>query len=172
MGAFRANGLKLKEKLLIIIIFCIAWWKSQHHQMETCQDNVCWREIETMWIQCDTCPNDTTFFHWYKIHIKQKKCLKIGFSNHLIKTSTKLVMAYLQLHGHHMWPVNKDIIFPRYGDSHVKIRWSQDCLMFNMGIPILVRRHLYFETSPRLHPDFHPMYFDSLATGRLDSNFI
>ena len=29
-----------------------------------------------------------------------------------------------------------------------KIRWSWDCLIFNMGIPILVRWHLYIELAP------------------------
>ena len=29
-----------------------------------------------------------------------------------------------------------------------KIRWSWDGLIFNMGISILVRRHLYIETAP------------------------
>ena len=40
--------------------------------------------------------------------------------------------------------------FPRNGDSHLKIRRSQDRLIFNKGIPILVRRHLYIETAPRI----------------------
>ena len=31
----------------------------------------------------------------------------------------------------------------------LKIRWLQDNLVFNMGIPILVRRHLYIERAPR-----------------------
>ena len=31
----------------------------------------------------------------------------------------------------------------------LKIRWSGDSLIFNMGIPILVRRHLYIETPSR-----------------------
>ena len=31
----------------------------------------------------------------------------------------------------------------------LKIRRSRDHLIFNMGIPILVRRHLYIETDPR-----------------------
>ena len=30
----------------------------------------------------------------------------------------------------------------------LKIRQSRDCLIFNMGIPILARRHLYIETVP------------------------
>ena len=32
----------------------------------------------------------------------------------------------------------------------LKIRWSHDCLIFNMGIPKLVRPHLYTETPPWL----------------------
>ena len=43
--------------------------------------------------------------------------------------------------------LNIKTIFPRYGDSHVKIRRSRDRLIFNMGISILVRRHLYIETA-------------------------
>ena len=39
--------------------------------------------------------------------------------------------------------LNIKTVFPRYGESHVID------LMFNMGIPILVRRHLYIETTPR-----------------------
>ena len=35
------------------------------------------------------------------------------------------------------------------GIPMLKIRRSWDCLIFNMGIPILVRRHLYIETAPR-----------------------
>ena len=31
------------------------------------------------------------------------------------------------------------------GIPMLKIRWSWDCLIFNMGIPILVTRHLYIE---------------------------
>ena len=34
------------------------------------------------------------------------------------------------------------------GIPMLKIRRSRDRLMFNMGIPILVRRHLYTETAP------------------------
>ena len=37
--------------------------------------------------------------------------------------------------------LNIKTVFPRY-------RQSRDRLIFNMGIPILVRRHLYIETSP------------------------
>ena len=46
--------------------------------------------------------------------------------------------------------LNIKTVFRRYRDSHVKDRWSWDCLIFNMGIPILIRRHLYIETVPWL----------------------
>ena len=38
--------------------------------------------------------------------------------------------------------------FPGMGIPMLKIRWSWDHLIFNMGIPIPVRRHLYIETAP------------------------
>ena len=41
----------------------------------------------------------------------------------------------------------------KYGIPELKIRQSRDCLIFNMGIPMLVRRHLYIEMAPRLHYD-------------------
>ena len=47
--------------------------------------------------------------------------------------------------------LNIKTVFSRYGDSYVKIRWSWDHLIFNMGIPILVRRHLYIDMAPSHH---------------------
>ena len=41
------------------------------------------------------------------------------------------------------WCLNIKAIFPRYRDSHVK-----DNTVFNMGIPMLVRQHLYIEMAP------------------------
>ena len=38
----------------------------------------------------------------------------------------------------------------RYGIPMLKIRRSQDRLIFNMGIPIPVRRHIYIETPRRV----------------------
>ena len=43
----------------------------------------------------------------------------------------------------------------------LKIRRSWDLLIFNMGIPILVRRHLYIETSPWLSLMYVKSYKDS-----------
>ena len=45
--------------------------------------------------------------------------------------------------------VNMKTVFPGMGIAMLKIRRSWDRLIFNMGIPILVRQHLYIETSPR-----------------------
>ena len=39
--------------------------------------------------------------------------------------------------------------FPGMGIPMLKIRQSWDCLIFFMGIPIMVRRHLYTETAPK-----------------------
>ena len=36
----------------------------------------------------------------------------------------------------------------RYVISILKIRRSWDCLIFMMGIPVLVRRHIYIQTTP------------------------
>ena len=44
---------------------------------------------------------------------------------------------------------NIKTIFPRYGISMLKIRRSRDRLIFNTGVPILVRRYIYIETAPR-----------------------
>ena len=44
--------------------------------------------------------------------------------------------------------LNIKSVFPRYGIPMFKIRRSWDRLIFNTGIPVLVRRHLYTETAP------------------------
>ena len=44
--------------------------------------------------------------------------------------------------------LNIKTVFRRYGIPMLKIRGSQDCLLFNMGITKLVR-HLYIEIAPR-----------------------
>ena len=47
---------------------------------------------------------------------------------------------------------NIKTILPGIGISIIKIRQPWDCLIFIMGIHILVRRHLYIETSPCFSP--------------------
>ena len=42
-----------------------------------------------------------------------------------------------------------NMFFPGMGIPMLKIRRSWDRLIFNMGIPKLVRRHLYIEMAPR-----------------------
>ena len=44
--------------------------------------------------------------------------------------------------------LNIKTLFLRYGIPMVKIRRSWDRRILNMGIPIMVRRHLYIETAP------------------------
>ena len=44
--------------------------------------------------------------------------------------------------------LNIKIVFSRYGIPMLKIRRSRDRLIFNMGIHILIRPHLYIETAP------------------------
>ena len=39
-------------------------------------------------------------------------------------------------------------IFPGVWIPVIKIRWSWDCLIFMIGTPTLVRRHVYIETAP------------------------
>ena len=46
--------------------------------------------------------------------------------------------------------LNIKTVFPGIGISMLKIRQLQDCLIFNMGIPILVKQHLYIEMAPRM----------------------
>ena len=40
------------------------------------------------------------------------------------------------------------MVFPGMGIPMLKIRRSWDHLIFNMGIPMLIRQHLYIETTP------------------------
>ena len=44
--------------------------------------------------------------------------------------------------------LNIKTLFPGMEIPMLKIRRSQDRLIFNMGIPILVRRHFYIEKAP------------------------
>ena len=63
---------------------------------------------------------------------------------------------------------NIKTVFLGMGIPMLKIRRSQDHLIFNMGMPILVRQHLYIEMAPRTQWN-HWGFFDqsqcSLATG-------
>ena len=57
--------------------------------------------------------------------------------------------------------LNIKTIFPGMGIPMLKIRQSWDRLIFNMGIPILVRWHLYLTRPPDLHNGIS--YLDSEA---------
>ena len=77
-------------------------------------------------------------------------CMKSGPDHHQTISGTKLCHGQLMC-----WipgpRLNIKTVFPRYGIHMLKIRRSRDRLIFNMGIPILVRRHLYIETVPSIH---------------------
>ena len=46
-------------------------------------------------------------------------------------------------------PLNINTFFPRYGDSHVKDKMvARPSYIFNMEIPIMVRKYLYIEIFP------------------------
>ena len=54
--------------------------------------------------------------------------------------------------------LNIKIVFPRYGISMLKIRRSWDRLIFSMGNPMLIRRHLYRD-GPRSYISFLFLFF-------------
>ena len=63
-----------------------------------------------------------------------------------------LAQRPLTSHGVSAWPgsrLNIKTVFPGMGIPMLKITRSRDRPIFNMGIPLLVRRHLYIETVPR-----------------------
>ena len=68
-------------------------------------------------------------------------------------TSREITLVYV-CHAEKGWrgpwasPQYKDRLSQVLGIPMLKIRRSWDRLIFNMGIPILVRRHLYIETVP------------------------
>ena len=63
-----------------------------------------------------------------------------------------MLHVILNVEGCQTWPgprLNIKTVYPGIGIPMLKIRRSRDRLIFNMGIPIPVRRHLYTETVPR-----------------------
>ena len=46
--------------------------------------------------------------------------------------------------------VKVKMVLTSIGIPMLKIRWSLDHLIFNMGIPILVRQHIHIEMAPRI----------------------
>ena len=63
----------------------------------------------------------------------------------LLSKSRPLVMTWVTTAGSRL---NIKTVFPRYRIPMLKIRRSRDRLIFNIGIPILVRRYLYIDTTP------------------------
>ena len=76
----------------------------------------------------------------------------------------------LNMHAESHWPglrLNIKTIFPSMGIPILKIRRSQDRLISNMGIPVLVSRHLYIETPPGSSistPDWLTLFFRDYFT--------
>ena len=69
---------------------------------------------------------------------------------HDMKMPWELLLRHwpsVQKSGPHL---NIKTVFHSHGDSHAKDKTVWDHLIFNVGIPILVRRHLYIETAPWL----------------------
>ena len=56
-----------------------------------------------------------------------------------------------------------EAVFPDMGIPMLKIRRSRDRLIFDMGILILIRRHLYIEKAPDILDDLHTPIFKPIA---------
>ena len=74
---------------------------------------------------------------------------------HQSSTSLAFVRGihWWQVNSPHKWPVTRKMFYLMtsswgMGISIIKMRRSQDCLIFIMGIPIPVRWHLYIEMGP------------------------
>ena len=87
---------------------------------------------------------NTSTQNWDKQVHKSNWLQFILFSNWF---SLLLGSKKIRHHGHDLGQFN---YFWGMGIPMLKIRRSRDPLIFNMGIPILVSRHLYIETAPRL----------------------
>ena len=83
--------------------------------------------------------HDLRTLHW-KLRVVMMPTLSA------VKALQPLVIQLPLWSGSHL---NIKMVFAGMRISMLKIRRSQDCLIFNMGIPILVRRHLYIEMAPR-----------------------
>ena len=64
---------------------------------------------------------------------------------------------------------NIKTVFPGMEIPMLKIRRSRDRLIFNMGIPILVRQHLYIEAAPGTRASMVSLLFSDLSTRRVNT---
>ena len=91
-----------------------------------------WPSLKTIWIWQWICPRT-----W---KVTRRKL-----------TTGKLGLWWLPIPPCH----NKRLSFPGIGIPMLKTRRSRDRLIYNMGIPLLVRRHLYIETAPDCPSDLN-----------------
>ena len=97
-------------------------------------DNMWWhRSGSTNWVSVFT-PASTKPLH--ELRLTYLPLDSVGFTHD-------------QLHWKSSGPcLSIKAVFPGMGLSIVKIRRSWHCLIFNIGIPILVRQHLYIKMAP------------------------
>ena len=124
---------------------------------ETVQLSVIWDAMTVMGFRCNETsalsqPHWLMFLLWRKIdnynlwladYILLSVVLVLFYLYYIlcVEEYANIAIDYVkhQSRGH----LNIKTIFPRCEITMLKIRWSQDSLNFNMGIPILVRQHLY-----------------------------
>ena len=86
-------------------------------------------------------------YQYRKFHCGDKKILKPPYLHNGISYTGKTSLYWIRTLGHvSIWRPS----FPGMVIPMVKKRQSWARLIFSMGIPILVRRHLYIETAPWL----------------------
>ena len=114
---------------------------------------MCFWPAELNWSQI----SDTQIYHASIIMIRY-----LGFYNWLPANDKNRNGIYVWVYGlyhSHVCPrrdklsgprLNIKTVFPGTGIPMLKIRRSWNRLIFNIEIPILVRRHLYTETAPRV----------------------
>ena len=86
------------------------------------------------------------------------------WSNFALFLSWRQLCSYMTPPGPRL---NIKTVFPRYGIPMLKKRRSRDRLIFNMGIAILVIRHLYIKTAPRHPLESHQRRLNSLRMSRI-----
>ena len=130
-------------------------------------DSYCWCDCREGWMTCEWTINHVLVQSWYSI---------LSFLKGIMHWLFLLLPHGLCVHIHQLHSMsgpnhnseapgtgifsscdytnrtgprrNIKMVSPGMGIPMLKIRWSRDRLIFNMGILILVRGHLYIETAP------------------------
>ena len=84
-------------------------------------------------------------------HVTQKAKSKTEPFQNATKQNVRTVQMFLVIHWYGP-RLNIKTVFPMYGIPMLKIRRSQDRLIYKIGVPLLVRRHLYVDTPPTPTP--------------------